>query len=116
MRVPTGLAAVACAAAAHLLPPCSRCPLPAAVVAAAAEEGKEEGGMGRTLTLGLLFGLWYLFNIQFNMRVPGGVGAGALLGQLATEGRASCCCMQHYHTRRTYLQRVPQSIACLAAS
>ncbi|KAL4447200.1 hypothetical protein ABPG77_007233 [Micractinium sp. CCAP 211/92] len=38
-----------------------------AVVAAAAEEGKEEDGMGRTLTLGLLFGLWYLFNIQFNI-------------------------------------------------
>lgn len=28
--------------------------------------------MGRTLTLGLLFGLWYLFNIQFNMQVRGG--------------------------------------------
>ncbi|KAL4443710.1 hypothetical protein ABPG75_011447 [Micractinium tetrahymenae] len=39
----------------------------AAVVAAAAEEPKEEGGTGRTLTLGLLFGLWYLFNIQFNI-------------------------------------------------
>ncbi len=72
--------------------------------------------MGKTLTLGLLFGLWYLFNIQFNMRVLGGVGAGALLGQLATEGRARCCCMQHCHSCHTSLQRVPQSIACMAAS
>lgn len=40
---------------------------PAVVAAAAAEEPKEQGGIGQTLTLGILFGLWYLFNIQFNM-------------------------------------------------
>lgn len=37
------------------------------MAAAAAEEPKEQGGIGQTLTLGILFGLWYLFNIQFNI-------------------------------------------------
>jgi hypothetical protein len=46
---------------AAVLPPCI------AVVAVAAAEQPKEGGMGRTLTLALLFGLWYAFNIQFNM-------------------------------------------------
>lgn len=50
--------------------PHRRCPFPApaAVVAAAAAQPEEQsGGMGRTVTLALLFGAWYLFNIQFNM-------------------------------------------------
>lgn len=39
----------------------------ATVAAAAAEQPQDQGGLGRTVTLGLLFGLWYMFNIQFNM-------------------------------------------------
>jgi solute carrier family 35 protein E1 len=36
---------------------------------AAAEEPAEEGGaaLGKTLQLGVFFGLWYLFNIYFNI-------------------------------------------------
>ena len=50
--------------------------------------------MGKTLTLGLLFGLWYLFNIQFNMRVRGGAGRrGGGFWQLALEGQA--CLLMH---------------------
>lgn len=33
----------------------------------AADGGGKSGGLGRTLELGLLFGLWYLFNIYFNI-------------------------------------------------
>ncbi|KAF8037025.1 hypothetical protein BT93_B0064 [Corymbia citriodora subsp. variegata] len=33
----------------------------------AADEGEKSGGLGKTLELGLLFGLWYLFNIYFNI-------------------------------------------------
>lgn len=44
-----------------------RPPAPAVVAAAAAQPEEQSGGMGRTLTLALLFGAWYLFNIQFNM-------------------------------------------------
>ncbi|KAI4319075.1 hypothetical protein MLD38_032720 [Melastoma candidum] len=38
-------------------------------VSETAGEGDEEaaGGLGKTLELGLLFGLWYLFNIYFNI-------------------------------------------------
>lgn len=48
-------------------PPAPPASAAAVVAAAAAEQPKEQGGLGRTVTLGLLFGLWYLFNIQFNM-------------------------------------------------
>lgn len=41
--------------------------LAAVVAAAAAPEEQQGSSMMKTLTLGLLFGLWYLFNIQFNM-------------------------------------------------
>ena len=54
MRLPQGAAACRQTGAASL-------PLPPAAPA------EEEGGTGKTLYLGLLFGLWYLFNIQFNM-------------------------------------------------
>lgn len=33
----------------------------------AADEGEKSGGLGKTVELGLLFGLWYLFNIYFNI-------------------------------------------------
>ena len=46
----------------HRLPPNWRRQL-----APAAAPAEEEGGKGKTLYLGFLFGLWYLFNIQFNM-------------------------------------------------
>ncbi|XP_048136593.1 phosphoenolpyruvate/phosphate translocator 1, chloroplastic-like [Rhodamnia argentea] len=32
-----------------------------------ADEGEKSGGLGKTMELGLLFGLWYLFNIYFNI-------------------------------------------------
>lgn len=66
-----------CAAAQPLLSPlslrrsscCRRPPSRLAAVAAAAASQPEEqqSSLRRTLGLGLLFGLWYLFNIQFNM-------------------------------------------------
>ncbi|KAK3439961.1 hypothetical protein EUGRSUZ_B00299 [Eucalyptus grandis] len=33
----------------------------------AAGEGEKAGGLGKTVELGMLFGLWYLFNIYFNI-------------------------------------------------
>ncbi|KAL5206147.1 hypothetical protein ABZP36_034356 [Zizania latifolia] len=38
-----------------------------AVAAAAAAGAEEDGGLAKTLQLGVLFGLWYLFNIYFNI-------------------------------------------------
>uniref|UniRef100_A0A2P2MAC4 Sugar phosphate transporter domain-containing protein n=2 Tax=Rhizophora mucronata TaxID=61149 RepID=A0A2P2MAC4_RHIMU len=39
----------------------------ATAVPESANEGEKSGGLGRTLVLGSLFGLWYLFNIYFNI-------------------------------------------------
>jgi hypothetical protein len=60
-----------CLAAARPLPPAPLSPpglkLARCQLAPAAAPAEEEGGTGKTLYLGFLFGLWYLFNIQFNM-------------------------------------------------
>ncbi|XP_030473142.2 triose phosphate/phosphate translocator, non-green plastid, chloroplastic-like [Syzygium oleosum] len=45
----------------------SRSEVGAASVPEAAGDGEKPGGMRKTLELGLLFGLWYLFNIYFNI-------------------------------------------------
>lgn len=39
----------------------------ATAVPESAGEGKEKSSLTKTLELGLLFGLWYLFNIYFNI-------------------------------------------------
>ncbi|KAF5732156.1 triose phosphate/phosphate translocator non-green plastid chloroplastic-like [Tripterygium wilfordii] len=39
----------------------------ATAVPESAGEGEKSGSLGKTLQLGLLFGLWYLFNIYFNI-------------------------------------------------
>ncbi|KAJ8771798.1 hypothetical protein K2173_026975 [Erythroxylum novogranatense] len=39
----------------------------ATAVPESADESENSSGFGRTLVLGLLFGLWYLFNIYFNI-------------------------------------------------